>query len=319
MIVVGGEALVDLVPDRSAVDARLAPLRPLPGGGPYNVAVTLGRLGVATRFVSRVSTDGFGEALLTRLRESGVDTSMVQRGAQPTTLAVTSIGPDGSARYTFYAEGTADRLVADPGELPDEVGILSLGTLSLLLEPGATTYETMLRRHSRRGRLTVVDPNVRPALVADPEAHRARFRSWLPDVGLLKLSVEDARWLAGLDHDAKDGAVLDAVRGWVAAGPAAAVVTRGAHGLVAVDRHGEVVAVPAVPVRVVDTIGAGDTVHGALLCWLWRTGATDPRAVGQIGETGWRVALEYAARAAAVTISRAGAEPPFSAELAWPL
>lgn len=314
-----GEALIDLVPDRSAVDGRLASLRPLPGGGPYNVAITLGRLGVATRFVSRVSTDSFGEALLARLTESGVDTSMVQRGTQPTTLAVTSVEPDGSARYTFYAEGTADRLVADPGELPDEVGILSLGTLSLLLEPGATTYETMLRRHSRRGGLTVLDPNVRPTLVADPDAHRARFRSWLPDIGLLKLSVEDARWLADLAHDAKDGAVLDAVRGWVAAGPAAAVVTRGEHGLVTVDRRGEVVAVPAEPARVVDTIGAGDTVHGALLCWLWRTGAMDTESVEAVGEAGWRMALEYAARAAAVTISRRGAEPPFSSELTGPL
>src|SRR6266545_4937079 len=145
MIVVGGEALIDLVPEPSTMDNSLAPLRPFPGGGPYNVAISVGRLGIPVRFLSRLSTDIFGDALLRRLHESGVDSSMVQRG--------------------------------------DEVTTLSLGTLSLLLEPGASTYETLLRRHARRGGLTVLDPNIRPVLVRDPAAHRARFASWLPDIG----------------------------------------------------------------------------------------------------------------------------------------
>src|SRR5207244_3744072 len=98
MIVVGGEALIDLVPEPSTVDNLLAPLRPFPGGGPYNVAITVGRLGIPVRFLSRLSTDTFGEALLRRLRQSDVDTSMTQRGDEPTTLAVAGIGPDGSAR-----------------------------------------------------------------------------------------------------------------------------------------------------------------------------------------------------------------------------
>jgi fructokinase len=309
MIVVGGEALIDLVPEPSTVDNLLAPLRPFPGGGPYNVAITVGRLGVPVRFLSRLSVDGFGEALLNRLRQSDVDTSMVQRGDEPTTLAVAGIGPDGSARYSFHVEGTADRLVADPGELPAEVTTLSLGTLSLLLEPGASTYETMLRRHARRGGLTVLDPNIRPSLVADPAAHRARFASWLPDIGLLKLSVEDARWLA-------DGAAAeDAVRKWLAKGPAAAVLTRGADGLAAITGAGELVEVPAPKVTVVDTIGAGDTVHGALLYWLRQSGITTASALRDVGVTGWRDALDFAARAAAVTVSRAGAEPPYLKEV----
>jgi fructokinase len=315
VIVVGGEALIDLVPEPSVVDSGLPALRPVPGGGPYNVAITLGRLGVPTRFMSRLSTDDFGDVLLRRLRESGVDTSMVQRGAEPTTLAVAGIGPDGSARYTFYVQGTADRLVADPGDLPDEVTTLSLGTLSLLLEPGATTYETMLRRQARRGRLTILDPNVRPELVADPAAQRARFLSWLPDIGLLKLSVEDARWLAGIDHEASDDVVLSAVRDWLTGGPAAAVVTRGDRGMVAIAGGGRQVAVAAMPATVVDTIGAGDTVHGALICWLHRARVTCRAALREVGADAWGAALRFAARAAAVTVSRAGAEPPFLAEL----
>jgi fructokinase len=308
VILVGGEALIDLVPAPSTMDGELGPLLPLPGGGPYNVAITVGRLGVPVRFISRLSTDAFGEALLRRLRVSEVDTSPVQRGDEPTTLAVAGIGPDGSARYSFHVEGTADRLVADPGELPDDVTTLSLGTLSLLLEPGATTYETMLRRHARRGRLTVLDPNIRPVLVRDPDAYRARFTSWLPDIGLLKLSDADARWLAG-------GEPVDTVRGWLAAGPAAAVLTRGAHGLAAITGRGELVEVPAAKAIVVDTIGAGDTVHGALLCWLHRAGITDAGALRAVPAADWRDALEFAARAAAVTVSRAGAEPPYAAEM----
>ncbi|HET9140641.1 carbohydrate kinase [Actinophytocola sp.] len=315
MILVGGEALIDLVPLPSTVDDELPALRPFPGGGPYNVAIAAARLGAEVRFLSRLSTDDFGAALLRRLHRSGVDTSLVQRGPEPTTLAVTGIAPDGSARYSFHVEGTADRLVADPGALPAGVRLLSLGTLSLLLEPGATTYETLLRRHARAGGLTVLDPNIRPGLVSDPDAVRARFTSWLPDVGLLKLSVEDARWLAALPPGASGAAVLDAVRSWLAAGPAAAVLTRGADGLTAVTGAGAAVDVPAAPSAVVDTIGAGDTVHGALLYWLARTGVTSADAVCRLDAADLRAALDLAARAAAVTVSRAGAEPPYATEI----
>lgn len=309
MICVGGEALVDLVPAPATTPGELGPLLPLPGGGPYNVAITLGRLGVPVRFLSRLSTDGFGDALLARLERSGVDTSMVQRGPEPTTLAVAGIGPDGSARYSFHVDGTADRLVEHPGELPDEIDVLSLGTLSLLLEPGASRYESLLRQHAARGRLTVLDPNIRPAMVSDPDAYRARFASWLPDIGLLKLSVEDATWLAGgEDH-------IRAVEGWLGRGPAAAVVTRGADGLAVLTASGDEVSVPTAPATVVDTIGAGDTVHGALLAWLHRTGTVTPDALRNVTQDSWRAALTFAARAAAVTVSRAGAEPPYAAEL----
>jgi fructokinase len=310
MILVGGEALVDLVPATQTGAGELGPLLPLPGGGPYNVAITLGRLGAPVRFLSRLSTDGFGDALLRRLELSTVDVSMVQRGPEPTTLAVAGIAADGSARYSFHVDGTADRLVADPGPLPAEITTLSLGTLSLLLEPGATTYETLLRRH--RG-LTVLDPNIRPAMVSDPDGYRARFTSWLPDVSLLKLSVEDAAWLAGgSDVDADVDA---AVAGWLRQGPAAAVITRGADGLTVVTAAGATVTVPTVPTAVVDTIGAGDTVHGALLHWLHRAGINTTTGVAEIDENGWADALGFAALAASVTVSRAGAEPPYAAEV----
>ena len=308
MIVVGGEALVDLVPSASTVPGELGPLLPRLGGGPYNTAVAAGRLGAPVSFLSRLSTDSFGDALLARLRVAGVRTDLVQRGPEPTTLAVVTLAGDGSARYAFHVRGTADREVADPGPLPDDVTVLSLGTLSLLLEPGATVYETVLRRESARGRLTVLDPNIRAGLIADPAAYRARFTSWLPDIGLLKVSEDDAAWL-GESADA-----LPAVTSWLPGGPAAAVLTRGAAGLTVLTPDLRV-DVPAVPAQVVDTIGAGDTVHAALLAWLHRHDVRSRAELAKLDDAGWTDALGFAARAAAVTVGRVGAEPPFAAEL----
>jgi fructokinase len=312
VIVVAGEALIDLVPGSAAADApasELPALLPRRGGGPYNTAVALARLGSATAFCSRVSTDAFGEALLRGLRADGVNTSLVQRGPEPTTLAVAHIGGDGSAAYGFYVEGTADRLFALPAALPGPVDALSLGTCSLVLEPGASAYQALLRREAERGVFTALDPNIRADLIADPAAYRARFRGWLPHVGLLKLSLEDAAWLA----DAQP--LAEALPEWLAAGPAALVLTRGGDGLSVLSRGGVSLSVPGERVPVVDTIGAGDTVNAALLHRLAFQGALTCDAVADLGADAWRDVLGFAGRAAAVTCSRAGAEPPYAAEL----
>ncbi len=311
MIVVGGEALVDLVPAASTVPGQLGPLLPRLGGGPYNTAVALGRLGAPTSFLSRISADSFGDALVDRLRAAGVRTDLVQRGPEPTTLAVVTLADDGSARYSFHVRGTADRLVTDPGPLPDDVTAVSLGTLSLLLEPGASVYEAVLRREAARGRLTMLDPNIRPGLVADPAGYRQRFTSWLPDIGVLKVSEDDARWLGELPGD---GDVDPLLRDWLAAGVTAVALTRGSAGLTLVTEALRV-DMPAAAAKVVDTIGAGDTVHAALLAWLYRQGVASTADVSGLDGQAWLAALDFAARAAAVTVSRSGAEPPYSAEL----
>ncbi|MYU56930.1 MULTISPECIES: PfkB family carbohydrate kinase [Streptomyces] len=325
MIVVAGEALIDLVPSSPEPlrDGRLPALLPRRGGGPYNTAVALGRLGSPTAFCSRISTDAFGEALLHGLRTGGVDTSLVQRGPEPTTLALAEVGPDGSAGYGFYADGTADRLFTLPPALPAGVRALSLGTCSLVLEPGASAYEALLRREAGRGVCTALDPNIRPGLIPDPDAYRARFRSWLPHLTLLKLSVEDAYWLAGAGAPDGSGAgggadrdVAAALRQWLGAGPAAIVITRGGDGLTVRTPGGCEVTVPGRRVEVVDTIGAGDTVNAALLHRLDAHDALSPAAIAALGTDDWRDILGFAARAAAVTCSRAGAEPPYATELA---
>lgn len=306
---VGGEALIDLVP--AGGGGVLPALQPVRGGGPYNTAVALGRLGAPVAFASRVSTDAFGAALMAGLDAAGVDTALVQRGPEPTTLAVADVSPDGSAGFGFYVEGTADRLFRAPDALPAGARALAVGTCSLVLEPGATAYETLLKRAAADGVFTLLDPNIRPGLIADADAYRARFRSWLPHVALLKLSAEDAEWLAGGRPWA------EALPEWLAAGPRAAVLTRGGEGLTAMTAAGpERYDVAAPPVGVVDTIGAGDTVNAALLHWLGAHGALAPGALAGLDGAGWRAVLGHAARAAAITCSRAGAEPPYAAELA---
>ncbi|WP_432136068.1 MULTISPECIES: carbohydrate kinase family protein [unclassified Streptomyces] len=300
MIVVAGEALIDLVPQGAGA---LADLRPALGGGPYNTAVALGRLGSPTAFASRTSRDAFGEALLDGLRRAGVDVRAVQRGPEPTTLAVATLDADGSAAYSFYVDGTADRLFAAPDELPAGTRAVSFGTCSLVLEPGASAYERLMRFAAGRGLFTALDPNIRPGLIADPDAYRARFKDWLPSVTLLKLSEEDARWLGGTPRE------------WLAQGPSAVVITQGGDGLTAFTRDGAVHSVQGEPVEVVDTIGAGDTVNAALLHGLAQQDALSPQALAALGPAGWERLLRFAARAAALTCSRAGAEPPYAAEL----
>jgi fructokinase len=300
VIVVAGEALIDLVPQGQGA---LAPLRPALGGGPYNTAVALGRLGSPTAFCSRTSYDAFGEALLDGLRGAGVDVSAVQRGPEPTTLAVATLDAHGSASYSFYVDGTADRLFAVPAGLPAGTRAVSFGTCSLVLEPGASAYEELMRDAAASGVFTALDPNIRPGLIPDADAYRTRFKTWLPSVSLLKLSEEDAGWLGGTPEE------------WLAAGPSAVVVTRGGDGLTAYTRGGGVHSVPGERVDVVDTIGAGDTVNAALLHGLARLDALSPEALSGLDPVGWERLLRFAARAAAVTCSRAGAEPPYAREV----
>ncbi|MGU3292599.1 carbohydrate kinase family protein [Williamsia sp. M5A3_1d] len=303
-IVVCGESLVDLV----AHTGGLAPLRPALGGGPFNVAVALGRLGSAVSFCSRVSTDHFGDELVASLRAAGVDLSLLQRDpTAPTSLALASLGDDGAASYTFYVEGTADRQVADPGPLPGTVGALAFGTLSLVLEPGASVYEQMMHTHHAQGRLIMLDPNIRTPVIADADAYRRRFVSWLPSVDVVKVSDDDAEWLAA-------GAAGSRPDDWLDAGVGAVVTTRGGAGL-SVTTSAFSVEVAAPGVRTADTIGAGDTVVGALLHWLGAHGSLGADAVRDLDRDDWQRALAFAARAAAITVSRPGADPPWAGEL----
>jgi len=309
VIVVAGESLVDLV---VRADGNVTAT---PGGGPYNVARALGRLGMAVAFLGRISTDPFGRILRAGLAADGVDSGCITQTDDPTMLAVAEIDADGSAAYRFYTHGTAAAGLAlrdAPDGLPEATTALHVGSLGLVLEPMAATIERLVLA-ARPDVLVVVDPNCRPAAIDDPSAYRARLDRLLDRVDVVKISTEDLGWLEP-DREPVDAARLLLDRGAAIVlltdgpRPVRVVMTREATAGAAVDVAD--LDVPVVPV--VDTIGAGDAFAAGFLAAWTRAGRgraelRDPDAV--LAAT--RFAIEVGAR----TVGRAGADPPTSAEL----
>jgi fructokinase len=305
MIVVAGEALIDLTP---AVSGAQQCFVAHPGGSSYNVAIGLGRLGRPTAFLGRISTDAFGRLLHEHLVANDVATDLTLRGDEPSCLAFVHLG-DGEPVYSFHAEGTADRMLT-PGELPDlpeTAGILHVGSISLLLEPGASAYEDLGRRESGR-RLLSLDPNVRPGLIADAAVYRRRLDDWVARVDVVKVSAEDLDWLAP-----GQPAATVAAR-WLGLGAALVVVTRGPDGADAYRSSGTV-GVAASQVTVVDTVGAGDAFTAGLLAGLDHDGVVDRAGLHAITDDRLVEMLAAAAVIAGDTCTRAGADPPWAAGL----
>ena len=302
MIVVCGEALIDIV------DAGDGVFRPMPGGGPFNTALALARLEVPASFLGRLSTDPFGRMLAQRLADEGVDLSLTSRGSELTTLAVAEVDPHGLADYRFYFEATAaPNLTREmlPSQLHDEVAALHVGTLGLILEPMASTLADMVERESSR-RLVMLDPNVRPALLTDPDAYRTRIKTLMSRSTIVKASDADIAWLF------PDVDIELAAEQILAFGANLVVVTLGAQGAFGVG-PGVKKRVSAPCVEVVNTIGAGDAFGAALLAWLH-----DHRALKadlNLSAADLESALEFACRVASLTCTCAGAEPPRRAAL----
>jgi fructokinase len=300
-IVVAGEALFDLVAgDGDTLGAH-------PGGGPFNTARTLGRLGRPVTYLGRVSTDRFGEQLAGKLKDDKVGLAAVVRTEAPTTLALAELDESGSARYRFYTQGTsAPGLTEDDAftALPAEVGIIHVGTLGLVLEPMASTLEAVVRRFSEHA-LVMVDPNCRPTIIADEAGYRARLRRVLAATHVVKVSDEDLAWLSpGLPPEDAAGTLL-------AQGPAVVLLTRGGEGALALSAR-ETLAVPAPPTNVVDTIGAGDAFSGGFLAW-WSERGFGARELADRETV--REATAFACLVAARTCERPGASPPWRSEV----
>ena len=309
MILCCGEALIDFVP---TVDG--AGYRPLPGGSIFNIAVGLGRLGAPVGYFGKLSTDFFGDRLLQTLSENGVDTALALRTSGPTTLAFVDLFAGGSRepRYTFYAEAAVDRSLAVselPEVLPASVQALHFGSISLVLEPGASSLEALMRREAGQ-RLISLDPNVRPGLIHDRDAYRERFEGWTEVVDLLRLSRADFDWLYP-DHSSEA-----AFQEWFSRGVNLVILTDGAQGALGMTAEGASAFSPAAAVEVVDTVGAGDSFLAALLFYLDREGLLRSQYdLRQIPAESLLQILQFANRAAALTCSRPGADPPFLREL----
>jgi fructokinase len=299
-----GEALIDMLPRPGAEGETLLPV---PGGAVFNTAVALGRLGAQAGYFGGLSTDLFGARLDAALTAAGVDTALAPRSDRPTTLAFVRL-VEGHADYTFYDENTAGRMLAPEAlpALPAAVRALFFGGISLVSEPAADSYAALCARTAQgtERRLVMIDPNIRPAFITAPARYRARLTDMLARADVVKVSDEDLAWLTG----GQDPRALMTE----ASGPAVVIVTRGAEGATAhlADRT---LTVPARPAEVVDTVGAGDTFNAGFLAELQARDALDrARLTPEVLEA----ALTLAARTAAVTVSRAGANPPWRAELA---
>ena len=302
LIVVAGEALIDLVP--APGDALAAH----PGGGPFNTARTLGRLERPVAYLGRISTDRFGRRLAGLLADDGVLPDAVVRTDDPTTLALAELDEEGVASYRFYDRGTSAAGLTEPdalAALPPAAAFLHVGTLGLVLEPMAAALEALATRLAGDA-LVMVDPNCRPSIAS--AGYRSRLERVLSLADVVKVSEEDLAFLApGVPAPRAARALLDR-------GPAVVLLTLGRAGAVAIGPEQEA-AVPAPRVDVVDTIGAGDAFSGGWLAhWAengrGRAELAQPDAV--LAATG------FACLVAALTCARAGASPPRRAELEQP-
>lgn len=291
-----GEALIDLIED---AHGRFSAL---PGGSPMNVAIACRRLGVPTAFLSRLSRDAMGQRLRRHLEAAEVDLRWAETGEEPTSLALVSLDR-GQASYAFYRQGTAD-VTFDPRprpRLPGTVGTGSFGSLALLASPSGEAVADVVGGHPQVRWL--LDPNLRPGLTGDLTRLRTRLLGWAGLAQVVKASAEDLAVL-GVEE-------ADAVSAWLARGPVAVIVTDGAAGARLHRAERPTVSVPGAPVELVDTVAAGDTFSAALL-----TGWLDVPDLAALDDDGWRSLLRRATKAAAITCSRAGADPPTAEELA---
>lgn len=306
MIVSCGEALIDFLPVKDA--AGNDSYQPKAGGSPYNVALTTGRLGIPTGFLGGISTDFFGEMLAEELKRSQVSLKYAGFSARPTTLAFVSLLHD-EPQYAFFDENTAGRL-HDPAihePIGDDVEALHFGSFSLATEPFATRL-ALIMDQNRGKRVICYDPNVRPTLIADRPTFEARVELFAHGADIVKISGADLEWL----HPGVD--VETIAKGWLAGGAGLVVVTRGGNGVTAYMPSGSVFS-PVIPVTIADTVGAGDSFTGGLLARLSEKGHLTIDGVRNIDPAALKDALDFANRVAAITCSRAGANPPWRSEL----
>jgi len=287
-----GEVLIDLIPDGSD-------RTPIVGGGPANTAKALSKLGIDTQFIDGVSTDDYGQMAKNELVASGVKLDYVKYSDKPTCLAIVSLSDSGSASYEFVIENTAtfdfnsDWL---PNPQTERLALLHIGTLATVIEPGASVLFEWAQSVAKVGPI-VFDPNIRPAVISDRDLYVKQVERWASISSAVKVSDEDIKWLyPSLE-------IEQVVNNWLAKGPSLIIVTYGDKGLAGY-RMGEKVSVDAVKVAVADTVGAGDTVGAILVEAIVKDGLKSLSGVRL------EMMLKRAAKAAAINVSRSGANPP---------
>ena len=294
---VAGEVLIDLIPDSKE-------LKPVVGGGPANTAKALAKLGVRTQFINGISNDKYGQMARDELSSAGVKLDYVKYSEKPTCSSMVSLSDSGSATYEFIIENTATfdfGLDWLPNPKTERPTLLHIGTLATVIEPGASVLYEWAQSVAKFATI-VFDPNIRPAVINDRNQYVAQVERWISISSAVKVSDEDIKWLyPSLEID-------QVVNNWLAKGPSLIVVTYGDKGLAGY-RMGEKVSVDAVKVAVTDTVGAGDTVGAILVEAIVKDGLSSLSGVRL------EMMLKRAAKAAAITVSRSGANPPTLKEI----
>jgi fructokinase len=294
---VAGEVLIDLIPE--GVDRK-----PVVGGGPANAAKALSKLGIDTQFIDGISSDQYGQMAKNELVSAGVKLDYVKYSDKPTCLAIVSLIDSRSVTYEFVIENTATFDFTSewlPNPQTNRPLLLHIGTLATVIEPDASVLFEWAQSVAKVAPI-VFDPNIRPAVVSDRAHYVAQVERWVAISSAVKVSDEDIKWLyPSLE-------ILQVINAWLIKGPSLVVVTYGDKGITGY-RKGAVVSVEAVKVKVADTVGAGDTVGAVLVEAIVKDGLDSL--------TGFRLetVLKRAAKAAAITVSRVGANPPTSEEL----
>ncbi len=308
MILCCGEALIDMIP--TPTDTGRDGFVPHAGGAVFNTSISLGRLGVQTGMLTGLSTDMFGRQLADALKASHVDTSHVITSDRPTTLAFVRL-QNGHATYCFFDENTAGRMLEleDLPALSAEVSSLYFGGISLACEPGANAYAKLLEREGKDCAV-MLDPNIRPRFIQDIERYRTRLEQMMALADIVKVSDEDINWIvpSPLSLNEKVENILEK-------GPGVVILTRGGEGATGFLADGTEVTVPAAHVEITDTVGAGDTFNAGVMAKLYELGELQKSKLKTLSTEALTQALAHGASVAAVTVSRAGANPPWADEL----
>jgi fructokinase len=294
---VAGEVLIDLIPYGSE-------RKPIVGGGPANTAKALSKLGIYTQFIDGISIDEYGQMAKDELIASGVKLDYIKYSDRPTCLAIVSLSNNGSASYEFVIENTATFDFASdwlPNLQAEPPTLLHIGTLATAIEPGASVLFEWAQSVGKVAPI-VFDPNIRPAVISDREKYVKQVERWVSISSAVKVSDEDIQWLyPSLE-------IEQVVDNWLVKGPSLIVVTSGDKGLAGY-RVGEKVSIDAIKVVVADTVGAGDTVGAILVEAIVKYG------LNSLSGVKLEMMLKRAAKAAAITVSRSGANPPTLKEI----
>ena len=309
-----GDSLFDLFAE-AGDDVGAISLAGRVGGSALNAALGLARLGHDSAYFSNISSDLYGRRLRAFMEREGIDQSLLIPTERNTTLAIVSLGPDGSPQYSFYIEGTADRSIAVddvPANLPGAIEAIHIGgSYSTVTEPTASALAKLVRQERDR-RFISYDPNIRASVVPDLDVWRAKVAELAPLAAMVKASEEDLLLLY------PDRPIESVLADWTSAGADLAVVTRGGEGAMALTSSGIEARVTGRHIVVADTVGAGDTFQAAMLAGLKERGHLSRSALKAAGAKDIEALLTFAVGASAITCSRRGADLPRRTDLGLP-